>query len=89
MLPGKIREHGGRGLRLVEQEYKAIKIKGALKLYKNKDPTMNLKEVTRFSSSLGLELNLNYPTPSCCTKEVRVRVRVRVTQRSTQKSSRR
>ena len=30
---------------------------------------MNLKEVTRFSSSLGLELNLNYPTPSCCTKE--------------------
>ena len=30
---------------------------------------MNLKEVTRFSSSLGLELNLNYLTPSCCTKE--------------------
>ena len=28
-----------------------------------------LKEATHFSSSLGLELNLNYPTPSCCTEE--------------------
>ena len=80
------REHGGRGLRSVEEEYKAIKIKSAFKLYKNTDPTMNLvrkfeersgtlghnsliKEATHFSSSLGLELNLNYPTPSCCTEE--------------------
>ena len=80
------RERGGRGLRSAKEEYKAIKIKSALKLYKNTDPTMNLvrrseersgalghnsliKEATHFSSSLGLELNLNYPTPSCCTEE--------------------
>ena len=27
------------------------------------------KEATHFSNSLDLELNLNYPTPSCCTEE--------------------
>ena len=70
----------------VEEEYKAIKIKGALKLDKNTDATMSLvrrfeersgalghnsiiKEATQFSSSLGLELNLNCSTPSCCTEE--------------------
>ena len=80
------REHGGRGLRSVEEEYKAIKIKRAFKLYKNTEWTMNLvrrfeersgalghnpliKEATNFSNSLALELNLNYPTPSCCTEE--------------------
>ena len=84
MLPSK--RAWGRGLRSVEEEYKVNKIKGALKLYKNTDKTMNLvrrfeersgtlghnlliKEATYFSSSLGLELNLNYPTPSCCTEE--------------------
>ena len=28
----------GRGLKLVEQEYKLIKIKAAIKLYENQDP---------------------------------------------------
>ena len=28
-----------------------------------------IKEATYFSSSLDLELNLNYPSPSCCTEE--------------------
>ena len=36
------RQSGGRGLRSVEVEYKAIKIKGALNLFKNEDPTMEL-----------------------------------------------
>ena len=45
------REHGGRGLRSVEKEYKAIKIKNAFKLYKNTDPTMNL--VRRFEERFG------------------------------------
>ena len=45
------REHWGRGLRSVEEEYKAIKIKSAVKLYKNTDPTMNL--VRRFEERLG------------------------------------
>ena len=84
MLPSK--RAWGRGLRSVEEEYKAIKIKSAFKLDQNTDPTMNfirrfeersgalghnslIKEATHFSSSLGLELNLNYPTLSCCTEE--------------------
>ena len=45
------REQGGRGLRSVEEEYKAINIKGALKLYKNTDPTMEL--VRRFEERSG------------------------------------
>ena len=70
----------------MEEEYKAIKIKGALKLYKNTDSTMELlrrfeerscvlghtsiiKEATKFSRDLGLELSLTYPTPVCCTEE--------------------
>ena len=70
----------------MEEEYKAIKIKGALKPYKNTDPTMELvrrfeersgvlghtsliKEATKFSRDLGLELSLTYPTPVCCTEE--------------------
>ena len=70
----------------MEDEYKAIKIKGALKLFKNTDPTMELvrkveersgvlghssliKEATKFSRELGLELSLTYPTPMCCTEE--------------------
>ena len=36
------REKGGRGLRSVEDEYKAIKVKSALKLYTNTDPTMQM-----------------------------------------------
>ena len=44
-------EHWGRGLRSVEEEYKAIKIKSALKLYKNTDPAMNF--VRRFEERLG------------------------------------
>ena len=75
------RDQGRRGLRSVEEEYKAIKIKGALKLFKNTDPTMELvrkfeersgvlghssliKEATKFSRDLGLELSLTYPTPN-------------------------
>lgn len=34
------RHLGGRGLRSVEQEYKLTKIKAAVKLYQNVDPTM-------------------------------------------------
>ena len=33
---------GGRGLRSVETGYKQIKVKSAIKLYSNKDPTMSL-----------------------------------------------
>ena len=33
---------GGRGLKSVEMEYKESKVKAALKLYSNKDPTMQL-----------------------------------------------
>ena len=36
------RHRGGRGLRSVETEYKHTKIKSAIKLYQNKDPTMSL-----------------------------------------------
>ena len=36
------RQCGGQGLGSVEAEYKAIKIKGALNLFKNKDPAMEL-----------------------------------------------
>ena len=32
------RKKGGRGLKSVEQEYKLVKIKAALKVYKNLDP---------------------------------------------------
>ena len=45
------REQGGRGLRSVEEEYKTIKIKGALKPYKNTDSTMEL--VRRFQERSG------------------------------------
>ena len=34
------REQGGRGLQSVEEVYKATKVKAALKLYSNEDPTM-------------------------------------------------
>ena len=34
------REKGGRGLRLVECEYKLTKIKAVMKLYQNMDPSM-------------------------------------------------
>ena len=46
------RDQGGRGLRSVEDEYKAIKIKGALKLFKNTDPTMEL--VRKFEERSGV-----------------------------------
>ncbi|XP_068708268.1 uncharacterized protein [Montipora foliosa] len=36
------RDKGGRGLRAIEQEYKLTKIKSAIKLYENTDPTMRL-----------------------------------------------
>ena len=36
------REKGGRRVRPVEDEYKAIKVKSALKLYTNTDPTMQV-----------------------------------------------
>ena len=34
------RKNGGRGLKSVEEEYKNIKIKAAVKLYENTDPSM-------------------------------------------------
>ena len=34
------RKHGGRGLRSIETAYKDIKIKAAMKLYYNPDPSM-------------------------------------------------
>ena len=36
------KEKGGRGLRSVENEYKTITIKAAVKLYENPDPTMQI-----------------------------------------------
>ena len=38
-LPRKI---GGRGLKSIEREYKTVKIKGAMNLYSNNDPTIHL-----------------------------------------------
>ena len=38
-LPRKL---GGRGLKSIEREYKTIKIKAAMSLYSNNDPTMHL-----------------------------------------------
>ena len=40
------RNNGGRGLKSVEEEYKNIKIKAAVKLYENTDPSMT--NVTEF-----------------------------------------
>ena len=39
------RHQGGRGLRSVEQEYKLTKIKAAVKLYQNADPTIRTESV--------------------------------------------
>ena len=36
------REKGGRGLRAVETEYKATKVKAAVRLYENKDPAVGM-----------------------------------------------
>lgn len=36
------RLNGGRGMRSVENEYKATKIKAAIKLYEDKDAAMNV-----------------------------------------------
>ena len=36
---------GGRGMRLVEEEYKITKIKSAIKLYSNEDSTTRLVQV--------------------------------------------
>ena len=36
------RKNGGRGLKSVEEEYKNIKIKAAVKLYENTDPSMTI-----------------------------------------------
>jgi len=36
------RKLGGRGLTSIEREYKTIKIKAAINLYSNNDPTMHL-----------------------------------------------
>ena len=57
------REQGGRGLRSVEEEYKAIKVKGALKLYKNTDPTMELaRRFEERSGALGHTLLIKEAT---------------------------
>ena len=50
------RESGGRGLRSVEAEYKAIKIKGAFNLFKNNDNTM---EFVRQFENRSIELRHN------------------------------
>ena len=42
LRPWTLRADGGRGLKSVEAEYKQIKVKAAVKLYSNKDPTMGL-----------------------------------------------
>ena len=36
------RRVGGRGLKSIEAEYKLIKVKAAVRLYNNSDPTMKL-----------------------------------------------
>ena len=36
------REKGGRGLRSLEYECKSVKVKSAIKLYGNEDPTMQM-----------------------------------------------
>ena len=50
------REKGGRGLRSVENEYKTIKIKAAVNLYENPDPTMQIMlEFEERSAALGYQ----------------------------------
>ena len=61
------REKGGSGLRSVEREYKLTKIKAAMKLCQNMDPSMRAaqqfeeREVEKGHTSLMKE----YPQPSC------------------------
>ena len=48
------RNNGGRGLKSVEEEYKNIKIKAAVKLYENTDPSMtNVREFEEKSMKMG------------------------------------
>ena len=48
------REKGGRGLRSIEEEYKATKIKAAVKLYGNRDSAMAMvREYEERAEELG------------------------------------
>ncbi|XP_068750863.1 uncharacterized protein [Montipora capricornis] len=62
------RHQGGRGLRSVETEYKHTKIKSAIKLYQNKDPTMSL-EASTFAEEMGISLELSHPNPRCLKED--------------------
>ena len=67
------REKGGRGLRSIEEECKATKIKAAVKLYGNGDPAMAMireeradelghsslvNEAAKYAEEMGLQLQL-------------------------------
>ena len=71
------RKLGGRGLKSVENKYKNTKIKAAVKLYCNADPTMAavrsfeelagrhsiIKDAKKYAEELDLQLWLNFPNP--------------------------
>ena len=73
----------GHGVKSLEAEYKQTKIKSAVKLYGNEDPTIGLgrafeeqaavkghrKEAGKFAEELGVSLNLSYPNPKLYDEE--------------------
>ena len=78
------RRFGGRGLKSIEAEYKLTKVKAAVRLYNNSDPTMQLVrqlektrrtgrhsligDAQRFAEELGMRLELRCPDPSGATE---------------------
>ena len=63
---------GGRGLKSVENEYKLTKIKTAVNLYQNQDPTMKVvREFEERETEIGLDLDLKLSelNPTCRTAD--------------------
>ena len=71
------RKLGGRGLKSLENEQKNTKIKAAVKLYCNADPTMAavrqyIKDAKKYAEELDLQLWLNFPNPTAITDSKKV-----------------
>ena len=76
------RKVGGRGLKSVENEYKLTKIKTAVNLYRNQDPTMKVvrefeeratetghHSPVKYAKELDLDLKLSELNPTCRTAD--------------------
>ena len=76
------RKSGRRGLRFVEHEYKNIKIKVAITLFKNPNPEFSAvrmfeetsmktgrHSIMKDARKYGIQLQLVYPDHKCITKE--------------------